>query len=109
MSAEYIIKRLRREIEDQTTGGMHVGLPRVKVHVSDLEYALKTLEALQAACQDFVSKVDDGRARSVDSYAKMLAALGLPQPTPPPQHVCGLTGYNPMIDPRCPGCEARGF
>lgn len=21
-----------------------------------------------------------------------------------PGHVCGLTGYNPMIDPPCPGC-----
>ena len=21
-----------------------------------------------------------------------------------PEHVCGLSGYNPMIDPRCPGC-----
>jgi hypothetical protein len=24
-----------------------------------------------------------------------------------PEHVCGLQGYNPMIDPPCPGCEAR--
>ena len=24
-----------------------------------------------------------------------------------PQHVCHLTGYNPMIDPRCPGCAAK--
>lgn len=23
------------------------------------------------------------------------------------EHVCGLTGYNPMIDERCPGCAAR--
>src|SRR5688500_18895944 len=22
------------------------------------------------------------------------------------EHVCGLTGFNPMIDPPCPGCEA---
>lgn len=22
-----------------------------------------------------------------------------------PEHVCGLTGYNPMIDPPCPACE----
>lgn len=28
-------------------------------------------------------------------------------PTPePPEHVCGLTGYNGMIDPPCPACEA---
>ena len=24
-----------------------------------------------------------------------------------PDHVCGLTGYNPMIDPECPGCVER--
>lgn len=24
-----------------------------------------------------------------------------------PEHVCGLQGYNPMIDPPCPGCEWR--
>ena len=24
-----------------------------------------------------------------------------------PEHVCGLTGYNPMIDERCPGCAER--
>lgn len=28
-------------------------------------------------------------------------------PVPPPGHVCGLSGYNPMIDPPCPGCEHR--
>lgn len=24
-----------------------------------------------------------------------------------PEHVCGLQGYNGMIDPPCPGCQAR--
>ena len=24
-----------------------------------------------------------------------------------PEHVCGLSGYNGMIDPPCPGCEYR--
>lgn len=32
---------------------------------------------------------------------------GLPYKEPTPQHVCGLQGYNGMIDPPCPGCEAR--
>ena len=29
-------------------------------------------------------------------------------PATAPEHVCGLTGYNPMIDPPCPGCVASG-
>lgn len=33
-----------------------------------------------------------------------------PPPSPPskkvlPKHVCGLMGYNDMIDPPCPACE----
>ena len=23
------------------------------------------------------------------------------------EHICGLQGYDPMIDPPCPGCQAR--
>jgi hypothetical protein len=23
------------------------------------------------------------------------------------EHICGLMGYNPMIDPPCPACTAR--
>lgn len=34
--------------------------------------------ALRAAAQDFVDKVDSGRARSVDSYNKFKAALATP-------------------------------
>lgn len=26
-----------------------------------------------------------------------------------PQHVCGLSGYNPVIDPPCPACLEMGF
>lgn len=35
------------------------------------------------------------------------AAMAEPPARPSPEHVCGLQGYNPMIDPPCPGCEAR--
>lgn len=34
-----------------------------------------------------------------------LTEQGEPKPTTP-EHVCGLSGYNGMIDPPCPGCEA---
>lgn len=30
-----------------------------------------------------------------------------PRDPAPPEHVCGLTGYNGMIDPPCPACVAR--
>lgn len=33
--------------------------------------------------------------------------VAIPAERPAPQHVCGLQGYNPMIDPPCQGCEAR--
>jgi hypothetical protein len=38
-------------------------------------------------------------------------ARALKQPAPPakPEHVCGLTGYNGMIDPPCPGCVERNM
>ena len=41
-------------------------------------------------------------------YVKRYGENDSPQPTSQePQHVCGLQGYNPMIDPPCPGCEER--
>ena len=39
--------------------------------------AVNTHEALVKAAEDFVAKVDSGRARSRDSYAKFKAALAL--------------------------------
>jgi hypothetical protein len=35
------------------------------------------------------------------------STCGAHRPDQTPAHVCGLQGYNPMIDPRCPGCVAR--
>lgn len=47
----------------------------------------------------------------VQSYhmGEQLKALDLATATEikSPEHVCGLQGYNPMIDPPCPGCEDR--
>lgn len=36
------------------------------------------------------------------------AALGERTVHADPQHVCGLSGYNPAIDPPCPACVATG-
>ena len=40
----------------------------------------------------------------VDAARTPTSAIAAPTT---PEHVCGLQGYNPMIDPPCPGCEAR--
>jgi len=37
----------------------------------------KKYEAMEAACQHFVNKVDNGRARSVESYSQMRDALAM--------------------------------
>ena len=39
-------------------------------------------------------------------FGARLAALRRGEATPP-DHVCGLQGYNGMVDPPCPGCEAN--
>ena len=61
------------------------------------------------------------RAKQLDAIASVLRALaeerdptcseckrsakGVHKPGCSYQHVCGLHGYNPMIDPMCPACE----
>jgi hypothetical protein len=41
----------------------------------------------------------------IEARLDHLARQSGPDTTVP--HVCGLQGYNPMIDPECPGCAAR--
>lgn len=48
---------------------------------------------------DFVMRGSDWR--------EIRKALAAPSGKPEAEHVCGLQGFNPMIDPPCPGCEAR--
>jgi hypothetical protein len=47
--------------------------------------------------------------RWVDLSVVPCRTTGPEAPSAPkdPEHVCGLQGYNGMIDPPCPGCEAR--
>lgn len=40
--------------------------------------------------------------------AKVTPSFGMlpPEPWPAPsEHICHLMGYDPMVDPECPGCE----
>ena len=53
-------------------------LCRVYSHISPQHIAkqLNQRDELAAICEDFIAKVESGRAHSVDTYNKMLVALG---------------------------------
>ena len=56
---------------------------------------------------------DGSCGRTEESVMRTVMRLANPpsaptaQPAEAPEHVCGLQGYNPMIDPPCPVCEAN--
>ena len=77
-------------------------------------------EKLLRAAQDLKQYIDtqpegcvlapDGDGGWVDvkelrGYELAAQAIVEAEKRPPNDHVCGLMGYNPMIDPPCPGCE----
>jgi hypothetical protein len=75
---------------------------------------LEELNAVQSATQpssDVTRKIVAhlrGMAEQVfHDAADLIEARSTTGASSQPQHVCGLQGYNPMIDAPCPGCEAR--
>ena len=58
--------------------------------------------ALAAAVElRIAALVEEGTAKAAK------ARIDVTYATADAAHVCGLSGYNPMIDERCPGCEVR--
>lgn len=87
-----IASQLATEVE-----GLRAERDRLKV----FEQVVGLLEAARFVKSGKINEAIE-LLRSIDS-----AALGSPPAAEENKHVCGLQGYDPMKDPRCPGCVDR--
>lgn len=109
---------LTPEKVDASARALAAGLAQRKAEarVTVLEEALREWAAVQHNPHDMdtfdgpvvsgVSHRDDCRPCAAKKKLLALAAPQGPEGSEP-QHVCGLSGYNGMLDPPCPACELR--
>jgi hypothetical protein len=103
------IRKLPAQAERVETGAVQFGddWPGVFIRGDNaFHYAMCVRAALRGTADPFAKVVLEGLADLL--AASDLTGLSKSPPTAPKtEHVCGLQGYNGMIDPPCPGCEAR--
>lgn len=111
-AAELIAMAREWPVPISDAGDMFTGDVLVRKLGNALEAALASADAagegktltdadLQRLAAKYFAESPERYARAL-ALAKEVAALASAT-----THVCGLSGYNGMIDPPCPGCEAR--